>query len=304
MNSNDIIASKLININDYNILKKIYKEFDGNVYQIIEKKTSQIYAAKVLMIANDDEAMKDFFKEIEIILKFDSPFIAKFIGYSLKDFEDNPSPVIITEFTSNGTLDEVLYKEKRSNAPDEWNGTTKMKVIYGIATAMSHIHSKGIIYRNLNTSNILLDDYLLPKISNFAFVTSENYIPNIISPYPIRNALYYPPEILREEKYTKASDVYDFSFVLFEIITGKKPFIERNSHKLKDQLYFMHGGRPKFDNNVPNSYKELIEKCWADDPNDRPTFDEIITLLETEKDFIIDDADEDEFLVFIEDIKD
>ncbi|KAK8840541.1 hypothetical protein M9Y10_030749 [Tritrichomonas musculus] len=91
------------------------------------------------------------------------------------------------------------------------------------------------------------------------------------------------PEVILEEKYSKAVDVYAFAVVVYEIVTHNPPY--------KRKI----GERPKFNDETPESYRRLITKCWQPDPKDRPTFDQIVSILKTDKGFITNDVDKKKF---------
>lgn len=81
-------------------------------------------------------------------------------------FDNKINPVLITELSLNRSLFEDIL---------EWNDTKKMISIYGIATAMSYLHSCSIIHSDLKLSNILINDYLFPIIVNFGLSTFLHY---------------------------------------------------------------------------------------------------------------------------------
>ena len=90
------------------------------------------------------------------------------------------------------------------------------------------------------------------------------------------NIRYYPPEAIRDkELYTEKSDVFMFGIAVWEIIHGKK-FIDGMTQE--EQLErTVNGWRPEI--LVKGTYAEIIERCWAQDPNERPTFVELADLL-------------------------
>lgn len=137
------------------------------IYEVIEKETNKKFTAKVSTVAEDAKlkVFHDILTEFSILTKFNSPFILKWYGYSLKDFENDSNPTVITEFCENGSLKNLL--ENRVSNSNEFNDTKKLMLIYGIASGMAHVHSKNVIHQDLKPSNIYLNEYLLPKISNF-----------------------------------------------------------------------------------------------------------------------------------------
>ncbi|PKC07779.1 kinase-like protein [Rhizophagus irregularis] len=86
------------------------------------------------------------------------------------------------------------------------------------------------------------------------------------------------PEIFQGQKYTKASDIYSFGMIMWELMTGRRPFWDRN-HDTELIIDISDGLRPPIVTNAPNGYIELMEKCWHSDPEKRPhatdTYDKI-----------------------------
>ena len=95
------------------------------------------------------------------------PSIIRFIGFSSTNFHHEPKPVIITEFLPNGSLYDILELERKSLIDFDWNSTRKLIIIYGIASAMDHLHFNNIIHRDLKPANILMDEFLCPKVGDF-----------------------------------------------------------------------------------------------------------------------------------------
>ena len=276
----------------------------GKVFRVLEKKTGKIYAAKISRQPVEEDSkdlIRNLTREINIISQLNCPSILKFYGYSPLNFKGKPKPVIITEYASNGSLADILARERNSKTNHILNDTQKLIIIYGIASAMSYLHSHNIIHRDLKPDNILLDEFLFPKIADFGLSKNPDQMLENVSMKSINDVkgspIYISPEIWNKCEYTKACDVYAFSLVLYEIVTNEKPFNKIEIFELWSKIHECY--RPEIKPDVPEVYRRLIEKCWAEEPMNRPSFDEILNELKNNHDFITDSIQEKEFLKFV-----
>ncbi|KAK8836215.1 hypothetical protein M9Y10_039847 [Tritrichomonas musculus] len=276
----------------------------GEVYKIKEKKTSEISAAKINQLEIEEikpTEMQNLVNEISILSKINSITILKFIGYNEKNFEDKSRPTIITEFCKNDSLEKIIELQENGLSPPEWDNTKMLITAYGIASGMSHLHSKNILHRDLKPGNVFFDKYLFPKIGDFGLSTE------ILDDSPIFEFIhkgtpaFMAPEIISDYCYSKASDVYAYSILLYQMITLKKPYEGFSFFQLIRNV--PKGIRPQFIDDVPSCFRKLIERCWNNDPDKRPTFDEIVHLLENDTEFITDLVDSTEYYKYIDYIK-
>ena len=237
-----------------------------------------------------DKLMQD----LNDIMKLNHPSLLKFIGYSPTDFNKRSKPVIVTEYSLNGSL---------KNINDEiMNDTIKLIIIYGIASGMSYLHSKNIIHRSLNIDNIYIDEFLTPKLGDYGLSTRFENTTKItyesISGFKAV-PVYLSPEVLQYNQYSKSSDVYSFAFVVYELMTNKIPFEEiSNKNRLYEDIV-KNNKRPIINENIPKPYINLIEKCWSQKQADRPTFDDIVLMLKNDSGFISDKIDKKLYHEFI-----
>ncbi len=108
----------------------------------------------------------------------------------------------------------------------DWN--KKLEILKNVICGLDYIHHKKIIHRDFHSGNILYeneDDIAISDlgISKSAMEsTDDNEIYGIIS--------YMAPEILQGKKYTTASDIYSFGMIMWEVMTGRKPFWDQNDN--------------------------------------------------------------------------
>ncbi|KAK8854144.1 hypothetical protein M9Y10_016701 [Tritrichomonas musculus] len=273
----------------------------GFVYEVLEKEQGYTLNARISknIIANySNDELAYLTQDLNVLSRFSHPLIMKTLGYSPINFNNLPNPVIVTEFLPT-TLSDKIHSGLTS--------TQKLIIIHGIASAMSYLHSHDIIHRDLTTNNILIDINNLPKLANFGFSIAATEIENDDQPQflseLIGTPLYCSPEILQNLSYSKAGDVYSYSIILYEIITNMKPF--KNIITI-GKLYtkvVTEDKRPELPNDIQNSYRLLIQNCWSKEPNERPTFDQIVEQLESDAGFITDDVNEVEYRQYIEKVK-
>lgn len=275
----------------------------GKVFKVKHKETNQIYAAKISinkLETYSEQELLNMSREVSIMSKINHPSVLKFIGFNNKSFNKKLKPVIITEYALNGSLNDFISRCEKNN----FNPTHKLIIIYGIASGMSYLHSHEILHRDLKPENILIDENYLPKISDFGLSkvnSTDNDNQNSQNKKPKGTPIYISPESWESQEYSKASDVYAFSLIVYEIITNLKPFENRNIFQI--MMNVSKGDRPELNSTIPKSYKDLIENCWSQNPEKRPTFDQILDKLENDKGFITDEINYQEYLNYIEYIK-
>lgn len=114
--------------------------------------------------------------------------------------------------------------------------------------------------------------------------------------------IYVSPEIWENNDYSSAGDVYAFAFIVYEILTGKKPYAGKTWMQIEKMV--MSGKRPEIDFCPNDSYRDLIESCWSQCPDERPTFEQIVDELKNNADFITDTMDQEIFEDYVAKIDD
>ena len=199
------------------------------------------------------------------------PAIAHFIGYCFKS-------KYFYLFLENKDM-KSLYK--LNDKMHILNLTDKLIILYGIATVLELLHSRNIMLREFQKYNILVDSQFYPYI--FEFVCAY-YIDEIVDEdiHMTNSVILMSPEIMNDpEKYVGAFpvDVYAYGVNMFTIITEEEFF--GNCHRIQIGQNVTDGKRPKIPDSTPSNWKDLIERCWHQDPNKRPNFTEICDLLES-----------------------
>lgn len=275
-------------IQNYQIVKKIGDGSFASVHLIKENGTQNQNVAKIYKSKCDDkEGIINFIKEVNTFSKVKYPTILNFIGYSYKNFDSEPYPMILTEYISNTSLQSMLYNDIHSQAPVEWSDTSRYIVLFGLALGLNYLQSQQIIHCDIKPDNILLSDKYYPKICDFGlskifFGNSTKCTMKSMNGTPF----YMAPEIQKCKEYTYKADVYSFSLVAYQTITCQlAPFeFDTNSSKI-----------------FGDENKKFLEKCHSEDPSERPTIYEICCYI-AQKNFInvFNQINYDDVLSFLE----
>ena len=134
-----------------------------------------------------------------------------------------------------------------------------------------------MIHRGLKPMNVLLDDDFEPVIGDLECATE--YIVGAKMEKNVGTPLFMAPEVvIGEGCYNHKVDVYSFAVALYRFFTDAWVFDDGSD--LRKGFYFhrtvAQGHRFKRVDNIPDFYWDLICKCWSQDPNDRPSFVEIV----------------------------
>lgn len=189
-------------------------------------------------------------------------------GFSLMSSESKA--MIGLEYLENGSLKGKMFNRSLS-------GTMKSKIVVGICVGMRYLHSLEIIHRDLKPENILLDSSYEVKIGDFG--NSRFYEGNSSSLTSCPGTLKYSaPETFIDEKYSFSADVYSFGLILLEMVNEKPIYQDATMNT----LFKMKSKNVYDDINTQAKpiTRKIIENCLRVKCNTRPTFDQLIKLIE------------------------
>ena len=152
-------------------------------------------------------------------------------------------------------------------------------IAYQIASAMAYLHSLKITHRDLCTNNITIDQENNARIINFA---TSRFVPEnslAMSFKPSSSTEFKAPEISDMEGYSKEVDVFSYSGILYELLTDTAPF--STVKKTNIETLIRKSQRPTLPEKISSDLKNLIESCWDQDPQKRPSFADIVQMMLT-----------------------
>lgn len=284
----------LVQIDQFKIIKNI--SLGGLVKNyLIEDQKSQQFAAKVILIFNDNQDF-DFEGMISFLGNFRHPTLVNFIGYSPIDFNGDNHFTIITEYYPNHSLYDFLKNNSKNNTI---TNTDIQIILIGICRGMYFLHKNNRIHRDLKDTNVLIDNNGHPHITGF---TPSAYLEEGQKlDAKIGTPLYMAPEVIKGE-YDFSADVYSFAILMNKILTGKES-IGEEKHAYRHMQQVLDGCRPVIDQPIKKSFRVVIEKCWSEDTDERLTFEELFNKFAYDKEYRLDDVDEAKIQSYVESIK-
>lgn len=269
-----------------NKASKIGEGAFGEVY--LGKDGSTSVAVKVLS-KSSWQGRKEFLAELRLSSRAHHGNLVSLLGYC----DHCKKMALVYEFMANGNLEEHLSGKK----PNVLTWNERLQIALDVALGLDYLHNgcnPAIIHRDLKTSNILLSENMVAKISDFGLSrASTTKSGGYKSSTPIGTPGYLAPEYEQSHSLNKKGDVYSFGIVLFELITGHPVIMERTGRK---SVHILEYVTPliKNENNMlglmdqrlkgfdPDSAREAVniaELCTRANAADRLDISEVLTRL-------------------------
>ncbi|RGB29891.1 kinase-like domain-containing protein [Rhizophagus diaphanus] len=145
-------------------------------------------------------------------------------------------------------------------------GISREPTTANLSSGLKAIHEAGLVHRDLHAGNILIGHDGNAYITDLGLSCLEN---EQQSEFNYGDTPFIAPEVLRNLKYTFASDVYSFGIIMWMLTTGQHPFADNKNEFLEVEI--CEGKRPEVTEETPKCYRELMERCWNSDPLKRPS---------------------------------
>lgn len=265
----------------------------GTVYKGLLNDGGEIVAIKRLRL-NSKQGEHEFWREIETLSELRHLNLVSLIGYCNERHE----MILVYDYMPGGTLSDHLTKkaDDSNNSPSlTWN--QRLSICIGAGRGLDYLHTgHGIIYRDVKSSNILLDENFVAKISDFGLAKPETR--NMLHSYVSTNVKgtfgYFDPHYFRTRKLTRKSDTYAFGVVLLEVLCGRlalDPKVEEDEQSLtmwaqekisKGELEMIISSdlRGGISLGSMKTFVKVVVSCINDEPKRRPTMAQVVLQLE------------------------
>ncbi len=145
------------------------------------------------------------------------------------------------------------------------------------AEGIRYLHQQKTAHKDVKSSNFLISSDDVLKLCDFG--TVGNVDNTMKTEHRKGTVRWMAPEVIEKEIRSTKSDVYSYGIVTWEICSREVPFAKLQTRKeIMDAV--IEGKRPKIPRNCPNILRKIMESCWQEDYQDRPTMDEVVEMLE------------------------
>jgi serum/glucocorticoid-regulated kinase 2 len=245
-------------VEDFDLLAVVGKGAFGKV-MLVRKKNSngEIYAMKVLkkVVVAAKGQVEHTKSEKEILCEIHHPYIVR-LRFS---FQSSDKLYLVTDYYNGGALYTHLRKSK--------SFTEERSKFYAaeLLSALGHLHSQQIIYRDLKLENVLMDHKGHIALTDFGLSKQDIDKSGGATTF-CGTAEYIAPELLKGIKYGVAADWWSFGILLFEMMNGRTPFYDKNR---KLMFYRIINTGPNFPSTFSDESQDVIRGLLTVDESSR-----------------------------------
>ncbi|XP_055074164.1 receptor-interacting serine/threonine-protein kinase 3 isoform X2 [Misgurnus anguillicaudatus] len=258
----------------------------GQIYRARHTEWGIDVAVKALLCEGSVSTLQ---REASLMFQGGNPNVLRIFGLYEGNLgiKENPSQFgLVMEFMERGSLADLL---QNLGGPPAWPLAFRLSHQIGLGMNFLHHLSPSLLHLDLKPSNVLLDDSLNAKLTDFGLSRAARSLSKCVREQDEMEGgtlSYMPPEALKSVNYkpSKASDVYSYGVLLWSIITGQEPY--RNVPSSLVRFRIPEGDRPDLklidcsQADGLGDIVKLMERCWEDDPSQRLTFRDCVNVTE------------------------
>lgn len=264
----------------FTYVRKIAESGQAKVFSCTRNSDGFPVAIKVFRV--DKDSTEVYKSELKLLLKMGAhPNVVSVLNY----FE-SPSPALVMPLVNGSELGRYV---RTVGGLSQYEG---LKIARGIAHGLNHLHSHGIVHRDLKSSNVLVNgdgvpiiidlglSSIIPAHNNDKAVAMDNITREVKG-----TCLWMTPEMILRREWSDRTDVYAFGMMLWELFSGRSPFaamITPRTTQMEMMFEIAKGKRPSIEEisgAVDKRICALIEACWNQKVEKRPSMKMVLEIL-------------------------
>lgn len=261
----------------YELLEKVGAGGFGAVYRAHQTLVKREVAVKVILpqYANNPDFVRRFEAEAQLVANLEHLHIVPLYDY----WRDHTGAYLVMRWYRGGSLYDVLQN-------GHWPINDVSRVVDQISAALAVAHRNNVVHRDLKPANILLDEERNAYLADFGIAKDVGKISEHADAIAAEEAAadgfvgspeYISPEQIREADITSRSDIYNMGLLIYELLTGRKPFENMPlstliTKHLNEPLPEITDTNP----NIPDSINDVIARATEKDPEMR--YDDVLAL--------------------------
>ena len=272
LSRNDLLAGR------FSILRLLGSGGMGEVYEAADRQLGGTVALKVLRpeLAHDARFLERFRREVQTARQVTHRNICRIFDVGFHSANGKELTFLTMEFLDGVTLSQRLRTREGMPVADA------LPLIRQIADGLDALHQKGIIHRDFKPGNIMLvpgpDGTIRAVIADFGLARAIDVEPDSALAPTLTGQIvgtpdYMAPEQLLGRDLTPAADIYALGLVIYEMVTGRKPFPASAGGAFARAIE-RAGAAPvppsRYANHLPKSWERTLLQCLEREPHDRP----------------------------------
>jgi serine/threonine-protein kinase len=248
-------------VGDYEILSILGSGGMGRVYQVRNRLSDRIEAMKVLLprLTVEPEVASRFIAEIRTLASFTHPNIAQL----RTAFQVKNQLVMIMEFVDGFPVE---FRTKRGRIPQD----EALHYVLQLLSALSYAHARGVVHRDIKPANLMVTPGGVVKLMDFGISKSEVRAQLTRPGIALGSVHYMSPEQMRGDVVDARSDLYSVGILLYEMLTGCRPFEAGGVDGIVHQQLGMAPKPPiEINPNLSRALNDLILNALAKEPAKR-----------------------------------
>ncbi|WP_289009706.1 serine/threonine-protein kinase [uncultured Thermomonospora sp.] len=245
----------------YQLVAPIGRGGMGQLWEGLDLRLNRQVAVKLIAtgdLAAQNQIRRRFYREARITARFRHPGVP-----AIYDYGDDGDLFMVMELVVGEPIDRL--RDEQGALPVPW----ATYIVAQVCAVLAAAHSAGLVHRDIKPDNLMLCPNGLVKVVDFGVATSiAGEFSQITEPGEIPgSARYTAPELFDGVEADRASDLYTVGCVLYELLTGRRPFASKD---LLTEINRCRTEDPPPMDDVPGELEELTRRLLAKDPARRP----------------------------------